>query len=106
MGSGNSGKTVRGRVAINAERCKGCQLCTMVCPQQVLHIDYTRINARGFHPAWLHEPSDAADYCTGCGVCAVICPDVCITVYQALPAPSRIAPTPLVESTTICQENS
>jgi 2-oxoglutarate ferredoxin oxidoreductase subunit delta len=109
MGGGNSGKAVRGRADINAERCKGCQLCTTVCPQHVLHIDGSRLNARGFHPAFLREPSAAAEYCTGCGLCAVICPDVCITVYQILPPPAyapALASQPVKESVGTCQENS
>lgn len=69
----------KGTISIDAERCKGCELCTLVCPQEVLLMDGGTLNAKGYHPAVLADP-DAQ--CTGCGICAVMCPDVCITVYR------------------------
>jgi 2-oxoglutarate ferredoxin oxidoreductase subunit delta len=68
---------IRGTILIDAERCKGCQLCVEVCPQQVLALDETRLNVRGYHPAVLLDSA-----CTGCALCALVCPDVCITVYR------------------------
>jgi 2-oxoglutarate ferredoxin oxidoreductase subunit delta len=68
-----------GTVVIDQARCKGCSLCTGVCPQHVLAMSTSILNARGYHPAVLVDP---AGQCTGCGVCAVICPDVCITVLR------------------------
>ena len=76
----------KGRIAIDAEGCKGCTLCTTVCQPQLVHMDTTYLNGLGYHPARLVDP---AGQCTGCGLCAVICPDVCITVYrQRVPRPS------------------
>lgn len=72
-----------GTVFIDQERCKGCELCTIVCPRNVLTIDTHILNSRGYHPAYLDE---SADTCTGCAVCAVICPEVCIDVLRE---PSR-----------------
>jgi 2-oxoglutarate ferredoxin oxidoreductase subunit delta len=69
----------KGRIAIDSERCKGCDLCTTACQPQLVHMDTTRLNGLGYHPARLIDP---AGQCTGCGLCAVICPDVCITVYK------------------------
>jgi 2-oxoglutarate ferredoxin oxidoreductase subunit delta len=69
----------RGTILIDEERCKGCSLCTAVCPQGVITMQETLLNAKGYHPAVLNE---ATAECTGCGVCAIICPDVCITVYR------------------------
>jgi 2-oxoglutarate ferredoxin oxidoreductase subunit delta len=69
----------KGTIAIDQERCKGCTLCTIVCPQDVLAMDKTWLNAKGYYPAALDDPQG---HCTGCAVCAVICPDVCITVYR------------------------
>ncbi len=68
----------RGTVVIAANRCKGCELCTTVCPQEVLHMS-TALNAKGYHPVDLIDPQDK---CTGCGLCAVICPDVVFKVYR------------------------
>ncbi len=69
----------RGMISIDTERCKGCQLCSMVCPQQIIRMASDRLNAKGYHPAALIDPEQL---CTGCAICAVICPDICITVYR------------------------
>lgn len=69
----------RGTIVIDQERCKGCVLCTTVCPQHILEMDSTMLNSKGYHPAMLN---DRYGRCTGCAICAVICPDVCITVYR------------------------
>jgi len=69
----------RGMISIDAERCKGCQLCSTVCPQQVIHMASDCLNAKGYHPVALIDPEQL---CTGCAICAVICPDICITVYR------------------------
>ena len=69
----------KGRIVIDAEYCKGCELCVSVCPQDVISMaDY--FNAKGYRPARLTDPGGE---CTGCAVCAVICPDAVITVYRA-----------------------
>lgn len=74
---------IKGTIVIDQVRCKGCNLCTTVCPQEVIVLDDATLNAKGYHPAMLVE--DENHHCTGCAVCAVICPDVCITVYRAVP---------------------
>jgi 2-oxoglutarate ferredoxin oxidoreductase subunit delta len=70
----------RGRIEINTERCKGCELCATVCPQDVIKLA-SWFNAKGYRPALLVDP---AGECTGCAVCAVICPDAVITVYRTV----------------------
>ncbi len=68
----------KGRIEIAAERCKGCELCTSVCPKELIHMaDY--LNERGYHPAQLVDPDQE---CTGCTLCALVCPEVVITVYR------------------------
>ncbi len=79
----------KGRIDINAERCKGCELCTTVCPQNVIQLA-NWFNAKGYRPALLVDP---AGECTGCAVCAVICPDAVITVYRTV-TPRVTAATP------------
>ncbi len=69
-----------GTILVDTDRCKGCNLCTTVCPQDVLQLDANRLNAKGYHPAVLVEAE--GKHCTGCAICAVICPDVCITVLR------------------------
>lgn len=67
-----------GRIVIDAERCKGCELCLSACPQHVIRMA-NGFNARGYRPAVLLDPEHK---CTGCALCAVVCPDGCITVYR------------------------
>jgi 2-oxoglutarate ferredoxin oxidoreductase subunit delta len=69
---------IHGRIVIDSERCKGCELCAGVCPQHVICMSET-FNASGYRPAQLADPAGA---CTGCGVCAIICPDAALTVYR------------------------
>jgi len=69
---------VQGRIVIDSERCKGCELCTSICPQNVIRIS-SAFNSKGYQPAELVDPLGA---CTGCAVCAIICPDTAITVYR------------------------
>ena len=79
----------RGRIVIDAERCKGCELCASVCPHQAIHMS-ENFNAKGYRPA---ELDDAHAECTGCATCAVICPDAAITVYREIalrPAPATL----------------
>jgi 2-oxoglutarate ferredoxin oxidoreductase subunit delta len=69
----------KGTVLVDVDRCKGCELCTTVCPQNVLQMGRNRFNARGYRPVELVDPEGK---CTGCAMCALICPDVVLTVYR------------------------
>ncbi len=69
----------KGTVLVDVDRCKGCELCTTVCPQSVLHMSRNRFNARGYRPVELVDPEGK---CTGCAICALLCPDVALTVYR------------------------
>jgi len=71
---------VKGRIEIDRERCKGCALCTTVCPKKQIEIS-GQLNTKGYYPA---EPKQKAEesQCTGCALCAVTCPDVAIEVYR------------------------
>ena len=68
----------KGKITIDAELCKSCNLCIDVCPHKIIEISKDRFNRKGHHPALVTE----SDKCTGCALCAVICPDVAITVYK------------------------
>ncbi len=68
------------RIVINEDRCKGCGLCTLVCPRDLVHTA-NRFNAKGYRPA---EQIDPENKCTGCTNCAQMCPDIAITVYRTL----------------------
>lgn len=66
------------RVIFDEERCKGCELCTTVCPKGIVVMASDRINSKGYHPAMVVE----MDKCIGCAFCARICPDVAIEVEK------------------------
>jgi 2-oxoglutarate ferredoxin oxidoreductase subunit delta len=68
----------RGMVVIDADRCKGCGLCTHICPVNILALSTEAFNARGYHPVRVTD----AEACIGCASCATICPDVVFTVYR------------------------
>jgi 2-oxoglutarate ferredoxin oxidoreductase subunit delta len=62
---------------IALDRCKGCELCIVVCPKGVLALDLSVVNRLGHHPVRLTD----ARACTSCAFCARICPDAVFTVY-------------------------
>ncbi|MFQ5576342.1 MAG: 4Fe-4S dicluster domain-containing protein [Anaerolineae bacterium] len=79
----------KGRIEVDEAMCKGCQLCTMVCPYNLLHMA-PYYNAKGYSPATLVDPDEQ---CTGCTLCAMICPDAVIAVFRNVkvkPAPVRV----------------
>lgn len=65
------------KVIFMEEVCKGCELCTTVCPKGIIKMS-ERINSSGYRPAEVKE----MDKCIGCAFCATICPDVVITVEK------------------------
>ena len=71
---------IKGAVVIDTEKCKGCDLCVVACPTDVLKLN-KQVNAKGYNPAY---PANH-DACTACTICALVCPDMCITVYQYKP---------------------
>ena len=66
------------KVTFREDKCKGCQLCTTVCPKKIVKMAKDRITSKGFHPAEVTEQ----DKCIGCAFCATICPDVVIEVEK------------------------
>lgn len=68
---------VRGAVEVDKEKCKGCNLCVIVCPEDVLAL-HKEVNSRGYNYSYMKNP----DACIGCANCGLVCPDSCITVYR------------------------
>jgi len=67
---------VKGEIKVDTERCKGCEVCVPVCPEQVIAMA-KQVNRKGYHFA-----VPVNDLCTGCTNCAIVCPDGAITVYR------------------------
>ena len=74
-------KTVRGRITVDEELCKGCYLCISVCPNEVIFIS-DRLNQQGYYPVEFKENEKDGKRCIACIMCATICPDVAIEVYR------------------------
>lgn len=67
----------RGAIVVDQERCKGCELCVVNCPTNVIQLARD-VNGKGYHFAYMEVP----EACTGCSNCAIVCPDGVITVYR------------------------
>ncbi len=68
---------MKGKIVIDRELCKGCEVCIAFCPKKLLTLsgDY---NAAGYLSSSFNESGD----CTGCATCAIVCPEVAIEVYR------------------------
>ena len=67
----------KGAITVEIEKCKGCELCVISCPTNVLLMS-NEVNGKGYHYAYMENP----DNCTGCTNCGIICPDGVITVFK------------------------
>lgn len=79
-------RAVKGKVEIDIQHCKGCELCMDACKEKALSLSST-LNRKGYRYA-------VADnrLCTGCVNCALVCPDAVITVYRTLPRKKTASP--------------
>jgi 2-oxoglutarate ferredoxin oxidoreductase subunit delta len=68
---------VKGAVKIDIEKCKGCEICIVSCPFEVLQLA-KQFNTKGYQYAYMNKPEE----CTGCANCGIVCPDGVITVYR------------------------
>ena len=68
---------VKGTIVVDTERCKGCEICVISCPTNVIAMSQ-EVNGKGYHFAYLVDE----DGCTGCTNCGIVCPDGVITVYR------------------------
>ncbi|MDN7024214.1 4Fe-4S dicluster domain-containing protein [Methanoculleus sp. FWC-SCC1] len=72
------------KLVIDESRCKGCNLCVLVCPYTIFQ-EGTKPNRRGIVVPVLDRPERCTN-CrlqalygrTLCGVCQMICPDQAI----------------------------
>lgn len=65
------------RVRFDEDRCKGCGLCVMICPQRIITLS-ERLNSLGYRPARVLDQ----ERCTSCTLCAIMCPDLVIEVFR------------------------
>jgi 2-oxoglutarate ferredoxin oxidoreductase subunit delta len=66
-----------GKIDIDKERCKGCQLCLTTCPQEMIRLS-EGFNEKGYHFVLFENSGE----CSGCTMCGRICPDMAIEVYK------------------------
>jgi len=64
------------KIKISKNKCKGCYLCVVNCPQSLIKID-KELNVKGVKAVCFQSTK-----CTGCSMCAVICPDGVIEVIR------------------------
>jgi len=64
-------------VTIDAERCKGCELCIHFCPRKIIG-SLEQIDSRGVHSATVQDSTN----CTGCLSCVMMCPDLAIQITR------------------------
>ena len=67
------------QIDINKNRCKGCGMCVITCPYNVLKMTDKAINNKGVHYAEIQNP----DVCRFCGMCVQICPDLAIELTKS-----------------------
>ncbi len=68
---------IKGAVVVNTERCKGCALCVVACPKDVLAL-VKKVNVSGYTYVEVVNEDD----CIGCASCGIVCPDGCLTIYK------------------------
>lgn len=66
------------KVTVDERVCKGCGLCTIVCPKKIVELDHIKLNEKGYNPACIIS----IEQCIACGMCAIMCPDSAITVEK------------------------
>ena len=70
-------KALNGGIVVDTERCKGCNLCVVACPLNVISLA-KEVNVKGYN----YAQQILEDTCNGCSSCATVCPDGCISVYK------------------------
>lgn len=67
---------VQGKIVVDTERCKGCQICVPVCKEHTIAMS-KNLNSKGYQYAMTVNND-----CNGCVNCALVCPDGAISVYR------------------------
>ena len=61
-----------GEIDINEAWCKGCHICSRICPENCLALDTTRQVVLAVDP----------EACTACRLCEMLCPDFAIEIHS------------------------
>ncbi|MFC2710690.1 4Fe-4S binding protein [Hoylesella oralis] len=69
---------IKGAIVVDIDRCKGCSLCIVACPKDVIALAQRKVNVHGYP----YAEAAFLDECIGCASCGIVCPDACITVYK------------------------
>jgi 2-oxoglutarate ferredoxin oxidoreductase subunit delta len=64
-------------LTVDEHYCKGCGLCIVACPKEILQFA-RHLNEQGYHPVTCLDQ----EACTGCTLCYVTCPDGAITIVK------------------------
>ncbi|WP_288772240.1 4Fe-4S binding protein, partial [uncultured Prevotella sp.] len=56
---------IKGSIVVNTDRCKGCSLCVVACPKDVIALSDKHVNVNGYPYAVAVRPDD----CIGCASC-------------------------------------
>jgi 2-oxoglutarate ferredoxin oxidoreductase subunit delta len=67
---------IKGKIVVDVERCKGCEVCIPVCPTDVIEM-VDQVNGKGYN-----YMQQVREDCIGCNNCAMVCPDGVISVYK------------------------
>lgn len=65
------------KIIINTKYCKGCEICTWICPKNVFEMS-RELSERGYHnpiPIRLND-------CILCRQCELYCPDQAIVIIE------------------------
>lgn len=66
------------QVKFNDDKCKGCGLCGIYCPVEIVYMQKDVINAHGYQVASVSD----MEKCIGCQNCANMCPDSVISIFK------------------------
>ena len=55
------------KFTVDTSLCKGCELCTAVCPKKIVALSKDNINAKGYYCVICTDDGQ----CSGCAACAI-----------------------------------